>query len=243
MRLKRCHVCDELLPHCVCHRADVWVRLARLPVSQQWFVIGIVYLVLVALFLFAASANAQGAVPRTSAQLSFTAPAKNTDGTDIPSSCAAGVTQCGKLALHRIEYGTCNAAAFGTKQGEITVAMPATTATVANLVVQVYCFRAIARNDYGIESEPSNVTTKTIDPPKPGAPLLAVSSTAYEIRQNAKGVLVAHRVGVIPRGTECVSDDSLTIGSVEYHRVSREAIDLVNWPDEDPLVDIWALCG
>lgn len=240
-----CVHCHRWTTECRCSGATVWESLANLPTPYQWLIVAGGYL-LVALLIGLAvmsSASAQAAVPRTSAELSFIPPAKNTDGTDIAATCASGVTVCGKLTLHRIEYGTCSSGAFGAKQGEITVAMPSTTAIVSNLVVQVYCFRAVARNDYGAESVPSNVATKTIAPPTPGAPVLsAISSTGYEIRPNTRGVLVAHRVGVVPLGVPC-EDERVTVADIEYHRVARGNLDLVNWPATDPLTDVWAECG
>lgn len=240
-----CSDCHRWTSECRCKGSTVWHVLANLPTPYQWLIVIGGYMLVGMLIAFAlmSSASAQAAVPRTSAELSFTPPAKNTDGTDVAASCPSGVTLCGKLSLHRIEYGTCSSGAFGTKQGEISVAMPATTAIVANLVVQVYCFRVIARNDYGAESAPSNVATKTIAPPTPGAPVLSVvSSTAYEIRPNARGVLVAHRVGVVPRGVPC-EEQHVTVADIEYHRVARGNLDLVNWPASDPLTEVWAECG
>lgn len=238
----KCNTCDEYIEQCFCHRADIWGWLARRPLWQQ-YLIGMSFwlAVLVLMTLAASAASAQTTtVPRNAAQLSFVPPSKNTDGTDIPSACTTA--PCGALSLHRIEYGTCNSGAFGSKQGEITVAMPATTALVSGLVVQVYCFRAFTRNDYGAESPASNVATKTIVPPTPASPLLSVGGTAYEIRPNSSGVLVARRVGLIPPGSLC-SGEGVWIEDVEYHRVDRRVVDVVNWPSTERLTDAWAVCG
>ena len=237
-----CRDCNRWASECHCVRNNIWHRLSRLPSWQQWSLIGIFYAGVMALFLVSITAHAQTSIPRTSAQLSFTPPTTNTDGTTIPTACATGVTQCGALSLHRIEYGTCNAGAFGTKQGEITVAMPATTATVSSLVVQVYCFRVFARNDYGSESAPSSVATKTIAPPTPSAPLLSQTSVAYEIRLNTSGVLVARTIGVIPRGSACL-DDEMTVGTIHFRRIDRSVVDLIAMPLTDPLTAVWAVCG
>jgi len=70
----------------------------------------------------------------------WTSAAKNIDGTDIPTTCAAGVAQdAGSLTSTRVEYGTCNAGAvWGKGRCDITVASPHQR-DVSNLVVPDLC--------------------------------------------------------------------------------------------------------
>jgi hypothetical protein len=215
------------------------------PHAERHQIVAIVVLALfflIACTLAAFKASAQ-TVPRDAAQLQWVHPTQNTDGTAIPASCPAGVTNCGRLTQTRLEYGSCSGTAFGTKVGEITVAAPANTATVSALVPQVYCFRAFSRNDFAAESAASNVGTKTIAAPTPKAPLLSVDTLAYEIKTNSAGRLVATRIGLVPMGTLCASEQQQTVEGETYSRVDRAAVDVVNWPANLKLADVWAKCG
>lgn len=210
--------------------------------SQRWAGYALAGLVLLLIGLMVTAVAKAQTVPRDAAQVSWTNPTTNTDSTAIPATCPSGVTKCGKLALTRVEYGSCSGTAFGTKVGEITVTAPGTSALVSALVPQMYCFRAIARNDFATDSAPSNVATKTIAPPTPNPPQVAVDTVAYEIKTNSTGTLVATRVGLVPLGTVC-TDQQQKAGGVTYARVPRDAVDMVNWPANLKLNDVWAKCG
>lgn len=101
-------------------------------------------------------------------------PTANTDESAIPASGA------GSLSSARIEYGTCNGTAFGTKAGEVTRLMPATTATL-NLQPGTTCVRVTVTNTYGQESVPSNVVSRVVDPPTPKPPTLSTVALALNI--------------------------------------------------------------
>lgn len=136
---------------------------------------------------------------------SGTNPTKNTDGTDIPATGAGSLTQL------RIEYGTCVGTAFGTKAGEVTRTSPAAGANFTgslNLQPGTSCLRIFVQNTYGAESDPSNVVTRVVDPPKPMPPTLAAvplagldipldsldgfkRTVAYTVTSNGPGVLAA----------------------------------------------------
>lgn len=89
----------------------------------------------------------------------------NEDGSAIPA------TGAGSIASTRFEWGTCNGSAFGNKLGEVTVqAGSPRVAPTSDLPPGTYCGRFIHKNTYGVESDPSDVVTKTIDAPKPGKP-------------------------------------------------------------------------
>jgi hypothetical protein len=89
---------------------------------------------------------------------------KNIDDTPIPASGP------GSIASTRIEIGTCNGTAFGTKVSEFTVQGVATTGQTPNLQPGTWCARAAHTNTYGVEGVWSNVAQKTIAAPTPGAP-------------------------------------------------------------------------
>jgi hypothetical protein len=90
----------------------------------------------------------------------------NVDGSPIPTSGP------GSIVSTKIEYGTCNLTAFGTKLGEFTANYPATSTATPNLGPGTYCFRAIHTNTYGEVSDPSNVISRTVQAPKPNPPVL-----------------------------------------------------------------------
>jgi hypothetical protein len=184
-------------------------------------------------------------VPRDAARLEWTNPTKNTDDTNIPTSCPSGQAQCGKLTVTRLEYGTCTGTApnlaFGTKVGEITVAQPAVTALISALVPRMYCFRAFARNDYAAESASSNVDTKTIVPPTPGAPVLTVvNPTAYRIDQGSHDKIAWQRIGTVELNTKCQSDYITTIKGVTKYMIGKR---ILATPVAALPYQVWAECA
>lgn len=89
---------------------------------------------------------------------------RNTDDSVIPA------TGEGSISTTRIEWGTCNADNFGTKQGEKIVAGTVTTAVTPDLPPGRWCLRAYHVNTWGVASDPSNVAIKVIEAPKPRPP-------------------------------------------------------------------------
>lgn len=96
--------------------------------------------------------------------VTWTNPVQNTDNSAIPASGP------GSIASTRIEYGTCNGAAFGTKLGEVVIAGQAESGVLPNLAPGTYCARAFTKNTYGEESDTSGVAQKVIAAPKPKPP-------------------------------------------------------------------------
>lgn len=135
------------------------------------------------------------------ATVSWSPPQTNTDGSTIPASGAGSITET------RVEYGTCTAGGgFGTKSGQVIVGMPATSVEINSFVSgQTVCFRAFARNTFGIESAASNVASKTFDPPTPRPPVLVViDPTAIEIRLDRNlNARLGREVGQVMAGTAC----------------------------------------
>lgn len=163
------------------------------------------------------------------ATVTWTNPATNTDGSAIPAAPGAG-----SLTSTRIEYGSCSAAnVFGAKAGEVTVAQPATTATLTGLApATAYCFRAFAKNSYNSESAASNVVSKATPATTPNAPVLSSTITvAYDLRGIRRDgtVLLGRAVGQIELGTPCL-DYSYRTNRGTYHGVDRDRVRLVREP-------------
>jgi hypothetical protein len=147
-------------------------------------------------------------------------PTTNTDGSTIPA------TGAGSLASVRVEYGTCNGTAFGTKAGEVSRPGNSTTATL-NLQPGTTCVRAFATNTYGIESPASNVASKVVDPPTPNAPqLTTIAAAVFEVVPNERTFAFdrGRQVGTVKLGLAC--DEDRTTGADFYalERPSRAVL-------------------
>jgi hypothetical protein len=119
-----------------------------------------------------------GAAKAATVTVTWAPPTTNTDGSAIPA------TGAGSLTTYRIEYGTCNGAAFGVKAGEVTRAAPATSVTL-NLQPGTSCVRAFVANTYGSESAASNVSSKVVDPPTPNPPqITTLAGNVYDVVPN-----------------------------------------------------------
>lgn len=98
-------------------------------------------------------------------------PTTNTDGSPI---IATGDET--SLASWRIEFGTCASGAFGTKAGEVVRAGAALTTATLNTQSGLKCFRVFVTNVAGVESNASNVASRTIAAPTPNAPTSATAN-------------------------------------------------------------------
>lgn len=136
------------------------------------------------------------------ANLTWTHPTMNTDGSSIPT------TGTGALAQTRVEWGSCNSSGgFGTKESEIVVPYPTNSVSINNFVGgETICFRAFTKNNLGIESDASLTVSKTFDVVKPRPPVLgAVIAVAYEITLDRKmDIRVARQVGTVELGSPCM---------------------------------------
>jgi hypothetical protein len=154
-------------------------------------------------------------------------PTKNTDGTDIP---ATGV---GSLASAKVEYGTCGPNnVFGTKAGEVLRNMPASSATL-NLNPGTTCVRVTVTNTYGIESPPSNVASRVVDPPTPQPPQITTIAVVaninmapvYKVTQaGERDKRYADACGFVPVGVECVGPVLFTFRDAKFRRVPDERV-------------------
>ena len=168
------------------------------------------------------------------AQITWTQPTTNTDGSAIPASGT------GRLTGNRVDWGTCTGTApnyaFGTKAGEQIFTVPTTAYTVTNLAPGTWCFRSYASTTYG-ESGPSNVAAKIIAAPMPNPPtgLSAVGGVAFTIiKREDRFVLLP--VGTVPADTPC--DTSQAING--HYVVPRES---VTWSGTVKPVVVVAQCS
>jgi len=168
------------------------------------------------------------------ATVSWSPPVTNTDGSTIPSSGAGSITET------RVQYGTCTSGGgFGTAQGQVIVSMPATSVEINSFVSgQTVCFRAYAKNTFGIESAASNVASKTFDPPTPRPPLLVVvNPTAYEIRLDRfLNARLGREVGTITAGTECQGTALVTTRRAAYYVFDLSQANLTKAPRSSVVV-------
>lgn len=154
------------------------------------------------MFMFAMLLGAE-LVDAGTLNVNWTNPTAYTDGTTL---AAADITQT------RVEYGTCGTStplSFGVKAGETVVTGGATSAVINSLAPGVYCVQA-KTTAQGIESDASNVATKTLLPPKPNPPAAVTigSLIAYDIiKQPGKLVLLA--VGKVAGGIACDTTQSV----------------------------------
>lgn len=185
--------------------------------------IAYVVFIVVLFFLFVLGVQRSEAA---SANVSWVNPTSNVDGSTIPSYGLPG-----SLVSTRVEYGTCSGTSFGTKQGEVVANQPSTSVTIPNLAVATtYCFRAFAKNTYGVESSASNVASKSTPAPQPEPPVVTVSTTAWEVNILGSGeVRLGRNVGTVPLGVSCGANvlgnyNILPQGSYKLQRQPKSSI-------------------
>ena len=161
------------------------------------------------------------------AELTWTYPATNVDGTAIPA------TGAGSVASTLIEWGTCSGTAFGTKAGGATVPAPAKTYTVTGLAVGTHCFRAAVTNSYGTQSDWTGAVQKVIAPPKPNPPVIVtVNLVAYEVRWHpGRGTVLGAPIGTVARGVTCGDSVITTRGPREYREVPIDVVNMRRLPN------------
>jgi hypothetical protein len=166
---------------------------------------------------------------------SGTNPTKNTDDSTIPA------TGAGSLTSLRIEYGTCSApGVFGTKVDEVTRTSPAAGANFTgslNLQPGTSCLRIFVKNTYGVESDPSNVAVRVVEPPKPMPPSLATTAPqVYDVKPNEQTFAFdrGRQVGTVKLGAAC--DELRTTGSDFYALERPSQVKLNRAPRSTALV-------
>lgn len=161
------------------------------------------------------------------ADLTWTYPANNTDGTAIPASGA------GAISATVIEWGSCSGAAFGERAGGATLPAPAKAYTVTGLGVGTHCFRAAVTNSFGVQSDWTAAVQKVIAAPKPNPPaFVTVNIVAYDVRwQPGGGTKLARAVGTVALGTECGANVITRRGLRSYYEVPLDRVDLRSLPN------------
>ena len=160
------------------------------------------------------------------AELTWTYPTANTDGSAIPASGA------GSIASTVLEWGSCSGTAFGTKAGGTTAAAPTKAYTVTGLAVGTHCFRAAVVNSYGVQSDWTAAVQKVVAPPKPNPPtFVTVNIVAYDLRWNqGRGTVLNAAVGTVPLGTACGDSVITTQGQRRFREVSLDLVELQSLP-------------
>ena len=175
-----------------------------------------------------------GLIPSTAmaatATLQWAMPTQNVDGSSIPA------TGNGAIVQSKVEYGPCTAGGL-TVENTVLVDAPATTVTVNGFVGgETACFRVRVRNSFGVESEPSNVVSKTFDAPKPRPPVLLSSITvAYDVTFDRQlNVKLGRQVGTLALGTPCL--DPVSTNKGVYFTVDAGAVTFTRTPRSSVVV-------
>jgi hypothetical protein len=187
----------------------------------------------IALFVFAllaTTAHAQTARKWNETDLAWTASTTCSDGSPVTNCAATG---------YRIERAT---AATGPWTAVVTLPASATTYRATGLPAGTNHFRWFTLSAGG-ESVASSVVSSVNTAPLPNPPTpRVVEPTAFEIRPNSTGTLVATRIGIIEAGALC-SAETREVGAVTYNRVDTRSVDLVNWPGALKPIEAWAQCS
>jgi hypothetical protein len=170
-----------------------------------------------------------------SATITWQNPTQNVDGTPIPA------TGAGALTGTRVEWGTCNVAAFGTRAGELVVPAPATTATIPGLAEgSTFCFRAFSQNTFGEQSATSNIISRIIPAPRPRPPVLSATVNVVW-REYSDGRFVL--IGMLPLGTECDPERTVSKYGASFNPVPASAVQPFPGASAPATGTYMAICG
>lgn len=75
--------------------------------------------------------------------------------------------------------------------------------------------------------------------PSPPTGVKTAETVAYEYRPSTNTLA---RIGVVPSGIPC-GPETKTVSGVTYCRLDRAKADLVNWPSDPKLMDVWVKAG
>ncbi len=157
-----------------------------------------------------------------SARISWTAPTRNTDGTNLTN-----------LARFRVLHGT----SASSLNHSVTVSdITARSTTITGLSPGTWYFAVRAVNSAGAESDNSNVASRTVAgasaaqsvsitvtsptpvPPPPGSGLRTTATQVYDVVQSGSSWNPRAVVGTIPLGRTCSTTLTATGG---YYQVAR----------------------
>lgn len=187
-------------------------------------------------------------------RLSWTPPTQNTDGsalTDLGGyvisygTAAGSLTQTVNLAVPAANTfdvtGLAAGTWFATVSAATTGCFPSSTVTCRTSLPSSTVSRAVTTTPGGNLPQLS-ILLEPYTVPKPPTSVTATDATAFEIKPNSTGTLVATRVGFVRVGTRCYDEQRIAAG-VTYNGVPIELVDLVNWPSATVLREAWAKCG
>lgn len=161
----------------------------------------------------------------------FTYPTKFVDGSSLALS---------QIERMRVEYGSCNGTAFGTKAGEVLVTPPATAYTITGLTPGPYCLRAFTKATTaagGLESDSTNVLQHSIAWPKPEPGVLVTVATTARL-WNERWDVAGAAAGKVDLGIECGEQMRNT-----WHVIDRSQVRLNGVGERHPNVVLVARCG
>jgi hypothetical protein len=169
------------------------------------------------------------------AEVSWTPPTSNTDGTPIPA------TGPGALAGYKL-YAATSTAGVPTAT-PVVISSPTTlNHTITGLPAGTWYFGAKAFNASNVDSDMSGLVNKVITlasasasatvtvTPKPMPPVVTVAQVAYEITRDNRGLYrLGKAVGSIELGMAC-GDYITQKRSAKYHEVPLDFINLTRMP-------------
>lgn len=162
------------------------------------------------------------------------------------TTCTDGspATNC-PAAQWRIETAATATAATWDLVGYVPVGQLTYLHTGVTAGQHCYRVKGVTADSYMTPAGPMLTNScKTSTPPRPNPPgaVTVTNVTAYEVRPNSNGVMVASRIGVVPAGTVC-SQETRIANAITYNRIAAESVDLVNWPSKLPPTDVFARCA
>lgn len=175
----------------------------------------------------------------TTVTLTWVPPTTFTDGSPL--------TPATDLSKYTVHFGPTSAEGVGStsRNHPFPASSSGTVTGLKGGVANYFCVKAVSTQ--GMSSACSNTLQKASQPavpawsetksvtviinkppaPNPPTDLRAKDPSAYDIRPGSTGALLAQWVGVVKPGTLC-SEPHVTVGAKVYHRVPRDALDLVN---------------
>jgi hypothetical protein len=205
----------------------------------------------------------------TKFQLKWTKPILNTDNTPLTNlggylieygTAAASLTQTLAIPLTSVQTltpsatepydstytldGLASGTWFAALKARTSGCFPATTVT---------CFESLSTNTVSrtVTTTPGaalpqlSVVIEPFQVPKPPTNLTAAEATAYEIRTDSTGKLLAQRIGVLRPGTLCAAEEQRVVDGITYSRVDRGSVDVVNFANgsDQWIAMVYARCS
>jgi len=175
------------------------------------------------------------------ADLSWTPPTQNTDGSPLTD-----------LASYKV-YQATTAAGVPTAT-PLVLPAPDNAHTITGLAPGTWYFAMKATNVPGIDSDitptvnkvvtfptwSANVTVTVTTKPNPPSGLVVTQTMVYEVKENPNGVMLGRNVGTVPLGTACGSTVLVQNWNTLYYSVPNSAVVFSKPPKSAVVV---AVCG